>query len=95
MKKVKRTSSFDSADRHVIMAVGESSQTDCAAFIEEQKQILNEFERLKGSAVTDGHVTRRAMMKGHTVLDYVVRYFFLLSAVSQINQRPSCLFRRS
>lgn len=60
MKKVKRTSSFDSADRDVIMAAGGGSQTDCAAFIEEQKQILNEFERLKGSALTHGHVTRES-----------------------------------
>lgn len=60
MKKVKRTSSFDSADRDVIIAVGESSQTDCAAFIEEQTQILNEFERLKGSALTHEHVTTKS-----------------------------------
>ena len=60
MKKVERTSSFDSADRDVIMAAGGGSQTDCAAFIEEQKQILNEFERLKGSALTHGHVTRES-----------------------------------
>ena len=39
VKKVKRTTSFDSADHNVIMAAGESSQTDCAAFIEKQKQI--------------------------------------------------------
>lgn len=60
MKKVKRTSSFDSADRDIIMAAGESNQTDCAAFIEEQKQILNEFERPKGSALTHRHVTRES-----------------------------------
>lgn len=45
VKKVKRTTSFDSADHNVIMAAGESSQTDCAAlFIEKQKQMLHEYK---------------------------------------------------
>lgn len=45
MKIVKRTPSFDSDDHNVIVAAGESSQTDCAAFIEQQKKLLLEYER--------------------------------------------------
>lgn len=58
MKKVKRTISFDSADHNLIVAAGESSQTDCAAFIEEQKQMLHEFKSSKASLPT----TRDARM---------------------------------
>ena len=43
MKIVKRTPSYDSADHSLIIAAGESSQTDCAAFIEQQKQMLDEY----------------------------------------------------
>ena len=42
--EVKRISSFDSADHIGIMAAGESSQTDGAAFTEEQKQMLHEYK---------------------------------------------------
>ena len=52
VKKVKRTISFDSADHNVIMAAGESSQTDCAAFIEEQEQMLHEYKSSKASLPT-------------------------------------------
>ena len=58
VKKVKRTTSFDSADHNLIVAAGESSQTDYAAFIEEQKQMLHEFKSSKASLPT----TRDAMM---------------------------------
>ena len=52
VKKVKRTTSFDSADHNLIMAAGESSHTDCTAFIEEQKQMLHEFKSSKASLPT-------------------------------------------
>lgn len=52
VKKPKRSSSFDSADHNVIMAAGESSQTNCAAFIEEQKQMLHEYNSSKVSLPT-------------------------------------------
>jgi len=53
-KRVRRRSLIDSAD--VIKAAGESSQTDPTAFIEKQRQILNEVEssRQTGSRVSDG-----------------------------------------
>ncbi len=40
-RKVRRTNSFDSAD--IIKAAGESGQTDVSAFIEQQRQILEEI----------------------------------------------------
>ena len=52
VKKAKRSSSVDSADHNVIMAAGESSQTNCAAFIEEQKQMLHEYNSSKVSLPT-------------------------------------------
>ena len=44
VKKLKRTSSMDSAEAKVIMAAGESSKTDTSEFIEKQRQILNELK---------------------------------------------------
>ena len=52
MKKVRRTTSFDSADHNVVVNAGESNQTDCAAFIEEQKQLLHEYNSSKASLPT-------------------------------------------
>ena len=63
MKNVKRTTSIDSADHHVIMAAGERSQTDCAAFIEQQKKLLLEYKR-KVSVPTEGGVTRKSNDEG-------------------------------
>ena len=50
---MKRTTSVDSADHSVIMAAGESSQTDCSPFVEEQNQILHEYKSSKGSLPTE------------------------------------------
>ncbi|KAL9975244.1 hypothetical protein ACROYT_G012380 [Oculina patagonica] len=44
VKKARRTNSFGSAD--VIKAAGESSQTDVSAFLEQQRQILEECKTL-------------------------------------------------
>ena len=52
VKKVKRTTSFDSADHNLIVAAGESSQTDCAAFIEQQKHLLHEYKSTNVSLPT-------------------------------------------
>ena len=49
---MKRPTSIDSADHNLIMAAGESSQTDCSAFIEEQKQLLHEYKSSKASLPT-------------------------------------------
>ena len=56
MKKVKRTYSYDPDDHNVIFAAGESNQTDCAEFIEQQKQLLLEYT----SVPTDGGITRKS-----------------------------------
>ena len=55
LKRVRRRSLDDSAD--VIKAAGESSQTDTSAFIEQQRQLLNEVESLRqtGNRDNDGH----------------------------------------
>ena len=45
MRKVYKTNSFNSAE--VILAAGESSQTDTAAFIEKQCQMLREMKNPK------------------------------------------------
>lgn len=45
MKIVKRTPSYDPDDHNLIIAAAESSQTDCLAFIEEQKKLLLEYKR--------------------------------------------------
>ena len=42
VRKMRRTHSFESPDHEVIVAAGESSQTDCAAFIEAQQKLLHE-----------------------------------------------------
>ena len=42
VRKMRRTHSFESPDHEVIVAAGESSQTDCAAFIETQQKLLHE-----------------------------------------------------
>ena len=42
---MKSTNSFDPAD--IIIAAGESSQTDTEAFIEQQRQILAEIKSFK------------------------------------------------
>lgn len=52
MKIVKRTPSYDSADHSIIIAAGESSKTDCGAFIELQKQMLHEYNSSKASVPT-------------------------------------------
>lgn len=54
-KRVRRRSLDDSAD--VIKAAGESSQTDPTAFIEKQRQLLNEMQSSKqsGNRGKDGH----------------------------------------
>ena len=55
MRKVHRTNSFNSAE--VILAAGESSQTDPAAFIEKQRQMLSEMKNPKsGKRDSDGDV---------------------------------------
>ena len=64
MNKVRRTTSFDSAYHNVIVAAGESTQTDCAAFIEQQKQLLIECKRLEISVPTEGGVTRKSNDEG-------------------------------
>lgn len=56
VKKVKRTTSFDSGDHNLIVAAGESSQTDYAAFIERQKQLLHEYKSSNVSLPTRGDV---------------------------------------
>ena len=59
VKKVRRTSSVDSADHDVIMAAGESSKTDPTAFIEQQQKMLHEFKSSKVSASKDNDVVMR------------------------------------
>lgn len=56
VRKVRRTNSVNSAD--VIKAAGESSQTNTSAFIEQQRQLLNEANSAKtsGKADNDGDV---------------------------------------
>jgi len=55
VRKVRRTNSFNSAE--VILAAGESSQTDPAAFIEKQRQMLGEMKNPKsGKRDSDGDV---------------------------------------
>ena len=44
---MERTNAFDSTD--IIIAAGESSQTDTEAFIQQQRWILAEFKSPKGS----------------------------------------------
>ncbi|KAJ7388256.1 hypothetical protein OS493_038923 [Desmophyllum pertusum] len=44
VRKVRKTSLVDSADAKLIMAAGESSQTDPSAFIEKQRQMFNEMQ---------------------------------------------------
>lgn len=51
VRKVRRTNSVNSAD--VIKAAGESSQTDTTAFIEKQRQLLNEANNAKTSGKRD------------------------------------------
>jgi len=56
-KKFRRTNSFSSAE--VILAAGESSQTDPAAFIEKQRQMLSEMKNPKSDkrdTFSDGDV---------------------------------------
>ncbi|XP_078367475.1 ubiquitin carboxyl-terminal hydrolase CYLD-like [Oculina patagonica] len=53
VKKARRTNSFDSAD--VIKAAGESSQTDPSAFIEQQRQMLEEMKNAKSSRNRDNN----------------------------------------
>lgn len=60
MKKVRRTTAFDSADHNLIVAAGESDQTDCAAFIEQQKKLLLKCQRSKVAVPTEGGVTRKS-----------------------------------
>ena len=43
-RKLRRTNSMTSAETELMMAAGESSQTDPKEFIEKQRQILREFE---------------------------------------------------
>lgn len=64
MKKVRRTTAFDSVDHNLIVAAGESDQTDCAAFIEQQKKILLECQRSKVAVSTEGGVTRKSNDEG-------------------------------
>ena len=45
VRKVRRTNSFSSAE--VMLAAGESSQTDPTAFIEKQRQMLSEMQNPK------------------------------------------------
>ena len=59
VKKVRRTSSVDSADHDVIMAAGESSKTDLTAFIEQQQKMLHEFKSSKVSASKGNDVVMR------------------------------------
>ena len=54
VRKVRRRNSFDSAD--VIKAAGESSQTDTTAFIEQQRQLLDEMKSAKSSSHRGGDV---------------------------------------
>jgi len=57
VKKIRRTNSFNSAE--VILAAGESSQTDPAAFIEKQRQMLSEMKNPKADkrdTFSDGDV---------------------------------------
>ena len=55
MKNFRRTNSFNSAE--VILAAGESSQTDPTAFIEKQRQMLSEMKNPKsGKRDSDGDV---------------------------------------
>lgn len=55
VRKVRRTNSVNSAD--VIKAAGESSQTDPTAFIEQQRQLLNEMNaKTSGKRDNDGDV---------------------------------------
>lgn len=51
MRKVRRTNSVNLAD--VIKAAGESSQTDVTAFIEQQRQLLEETNNAKTSGKRD------------------------------------------
>ena len=51
VRKVRRTNSVNSAD--VIKAAGESSQTDTSAFIEKQRQLLNEAKNANTPGKTD------------------------------------------
>ena len=52
---MKKFNSFNSAE--VILAAGESSQTDTAAFIEKQRQMLSEMKNPKsGKRDSDGDV---------------------------------------
>ena len=44
VRKLRRTNSMSSAETKLIMAAGESSETDLQEFIEKQRQILREFE---------------------------------------------------
>ena len=44
VRKVRKTSLVDSADAKLIMAAGESSQTDTSVFIEKQRQMFNEMQ---------------------------------------------------
>ena len=64
MKIVKRTPSYDPDDHNVIIAAGKSSQTDCAAFIEQQKKLLLECKRSKVSVPTEAGVTRKSNDEG-------------------------------
>ena len=53
---MKKFNSFNSAE--VILAAGESSQTDPAAFIEKQRQMLSEMKNPKsGKRDSDGDVS--------------------------------------
>lgn len=54
-KRVRRASSADDS-ASVIQAAGESSSTDTAAFIEQQRQILLEVKSSKSPALNDGDV---------------------------------------
>ena len=53
---MRRTHSFELPDHAVIVAAGESSQTDCAAFIETQQKLLHECNSAKNYAPEDRDV---------------------------------------
>lgn len=53
---MRRTHSFESPDHAVIVAAGESSQTDCATFIETQQKLLHECKSAKNNAPEDRDV---------------------------------------
>ena len=56
VRKMRRTHSFESPDHEVIVAAGESRQTDCAAFIEGQQKLLLECNSAKNYAPEDWDV---------------------------------------